>query len=177
VLFTDRSMKSIRARHLLTEELCLVMPAAAGHLCAHHPMTDSVPLCELETIGIVISTASNGLRQLVEQAFNSIGIRPRLVGELNTVTLLKEAVMAGVASTILPMSAVASESRTGLVHVRRIVEPLIARPISICSNSNIPLSAAAEAVQLVAVETIESLVDLGVWQNVVAAQPRAEPSI
>jgi hypothetical protein len=66
------------------------------------------------------------------------------------------------------MSAVASEWRSGAVQIKRIIDPVIARPISLCSNSNVPLSAAAEAVHMIATSTIEGLLHDGIWKNVIA---------
>lgn len=166
MLFIDKAMRSVKALHLLTEELCLVSPISARSAVGSTEAPGTISLADIENVGLVISTTSNGLRQLVDQSFNGIAIKPRLIAELNTVTLLKEAVIANVASTILPMSAVAHEWHAGALHVSRIVEPVIARPISLCSNSNIPLSAAAEAVHLLVVQTVEELVQSGVWQNV-----------
>jgi LysR family nitrogen assimilation transcriptional regulator len=166
MLFVDKAMRSVKALHLLTEELCLVSPISTCAAVGSTEAPGTISLADIENVGLVISTTSNGLRQLVDQSFNGIAIKPRLIAELNTVTLLKDAVIANVASTILPMSAVAHEWHAGALHVRRIVEPVIARPISLCSNSNIPLSAAAEAVHLLVVQTVEELVQSGVWQNV-----------
>jgi LysR family nitrogen assimilation transcriptional regulator len=150
ILFTEGPLKSVRVLHLLTEELCLVTPAnSSGRVPGCLPL-DTVNLQEISPTTLVIPSRANGLRRVVDEAFSRAGIQPNVVAELSMLHSLKAAVLGGLAATILPMSAVSEEWHAGRLLVKRIIDPTIARPMSLCSNSNIPLSTAAEAVHAVA---------------------------
>jgi LysR family nitrogen assimilation transcriptional regulator len=170
ILFTEGPLKSIRVMHLLTEELCLVAPPTHSNRRVRGRLPlDTVNLQEISATPLVIPSRANGLRHFIDEAFSQSGIQPNVVAELSMLHTLKAAVLGGLAATILPMSAVSEEWHAGCLLVKRIVEPAIARPMSLCSNSNIPLSSAAGAVHAIAVEVIHRLVQDGIWPGVEAA--------
>jgi LysR family nitrogen assimilation transcriptional regulator len=165
LLFTQGPVKSLRCQHLLTEEICLVRARDPGSPPDKDPDA-TISVADLQDERLVLPSQANGLRRLIDEAFALRGARPSLVAELSMLRMLREAVLGGIASTMLPMSAVANEMRTGCVTVRRLVDPPVLRPLSLCVNANVPLSAAGEAVYATLVETINDLVATGVWPGV-----------
>jgi LysR family nitrogen assimilation transcriptional regulator len=164
VLFTQGPVKALRCQHLLTEEICLVQARDPSSPPDDPDLTISV--AQLQDERLVLPSKANGLRRVIDEAFALRGVRPRLTAELSMLRTLREAVLGGIASTMLPMSAVADEVRSGGVTVKRLVDPHVLRPLSLCVNANVPLSAAGEAVYATVVETINDLVAKGVWPGV-----------
>jgi LysR family nitrogen assimilation transcriptional regulator len=165
MLFTQGPVKALRCQHLLTEEICLVRARDASSPPDKDP-DSTISVAQLQDERLVLPSKANGLRRVIDEAFALRGVRPRLVAELSMLRMLREAVLDGIASTMLPMSAVADEMRSGGVTVKRLVDPPVLRPLSLCVNANVPLSAAGEAVYATVVETINHLVAEGVWPGV-----------
>jgi LysR family nitrogen assimilation transcriptional regulator len=161
LLFTRGPVKSLRCQHLLTEEICLVRAREAGAPAGG--ADEPLPLARLNDERVVLPSKANGLRRVIDEALALRGVRVQLVAELSMLRTLREAVLGGIASTMLPMSAVAEDLRAGTLTVKRLVDPPILRPLSLCMNTSVPLSAAGEAVYATVVETIEDLVSQGLW--------------
>ena len=164
LLFRRGPVKSLRCQHLLTEEICLVRVARAREARAPAGGADEpLPVARLNGERVVLPSKANGLRRVIDEALALRGVRVQLVAELSMLRTLREAVLGGIASTMLPMSAVAEDLRAGTLTVKRLVDPPILRPLSLCMNTSVPLSAAGEAVYATVVETIEDLVSQGLW--------------
>lgn len=166
MLFDTGPVKSLRCQHLLTEEICLVRLACGGAATAGMQGDSEISVAQLQDEPLVLPSKSNGLRRVVDEVFSRVGIQPRIVAELSMLRTLKEAVLAGVASTMLPTSAIVDELQSGRLVIQRIVEPAILRPLSLCTNASVPLSAAGEAVYATVVETINQMLDEGIWPGV-----------
>jgi LysR family transcriptional regulator, nitrogen assimilation regulatory protein len=165
MLFTQGPVKALRCQHLLTEEICLIRARDPNSPPDKDP-DSAISVAQLQDERLVLPSKANGLRRVIDEAFALRGVRPRLVAELSMLRMLREAVLGGIASTMLPMSAVADEMRSGGVTVKRLFDPPVLRPLSLCVNANVPLSAAGEAVYATVVETINNLVAEGVWPGV-----------
>lgn len=162
ILFIHEPAKYLKIQPLMIEDLCLVSPHSELAVPGKWPLS-TVSIQELNSVSLVMPSRANGLRNVVDQALSKAGVSPKVVAELSALQSLKAAVLKGVASTILPISAVAKEWKTGRLYVRKVVKPTIARPMALCSNSTIPLSPAAEAVHAETIRVIDRLVQEGVW--------------
>lgn len=167
ILFTAGPMKSLRCQHLLTEEICLVRSLREDEPSPSAQGDGEISVAQLQDEPLVLPSKSNGLRRVVDEVFAKVGVQPRIVAELSMLRTLKEAVLGGVASTMLPTSAIVDELQSGRVTIKRIVEPSILRPLSLCTNASVPLSAAGEAVHATVVATINQMLDEGIWPGVV----------
>lgn len=177
MLFDTGPVKSLRCQHLLTEEICLVQSRREDDAAPGAEGDSEISVAQLHNEPLVLPSKSNGLRRVVDEVFAKVGIQPRIVAELSMLRTLKEAVLGGVASTMLPTSAIVDELQSGRVTIKRIVEPSILRPLSICTNASVPLSAAGEAVYSTVVATINQMLDEGIWPGVVRPSiHRSEPS-
>jgi LysR family nitrogen assimilation transcriptional regulator len=87
------------------------------------------------------------VRKLVDEAFMRAQVTPQVVAELESTSTLVEAVSNGLGSTILPMSAARLVGQACNARLRRIVNPLIEVPLSLCTSDNLPLSQPALAVK------------------------------
>lgn len=165
MLFTKGPEKALRCQHLLTEEICLVQAREPRSPPDQEPVS-TISVAHLQNERLVLPSQANGLRRVIDEAFALRGVRPSLVAELGMLRMLREAVLDGIASTMLPMSAVADDIRAGGVTVKRLVDPPVLRPLSLCVNANVPLSTAGAAVYATVIETINGLVAEGAWPGV-----------
>jgi LysR family nitrogen assimilation transcriptional regulator len=74
---------------------------------------------------------------------------------------------------ILPASALALRDAANRPKMRRIVEPEIRRPASLCWSNTSPVSSAALSVRQTIVELIAELSAQGVWTGITLRTPTA----
>ncbi len=131
----------LAVERLIDEPLCLV--SAAGRAISAEPM---IPLAALERIDLILPTEASGLRALLEAEAARQGLKLSVAVELDLVAAIKNLVMAGLGHTVLPAFTVAREAAAGMVAVRRIGAPPLARRLVIGRLAHRPQSFAAREV-------------------------------
>jgi LysR family transcriptional regulator, nitrogen assimilation regulatory protein len=121
----------------------LFLASAAGHAISAAPV---IPLAALERIDLILPSPKSGLRALLEAEAARHGLRFRVAVELDSVTAIKNLVAAGLGHTVLPAYTLAREAAAGLVAVRRIGAPPLARRLLIGRLAHRPQSFAARQV-------------------------------
>lgn len=109
------------------------------------------------------------LRALVDRTFAARGIAPTVVADVESLATMLEIAESGDACAILPVSTV-EPGREGLA-VRRIVEPVVERHVSLCRARE--LSAPEEAVTAVegiVAEVVRRLAADGSWPGIRLAE-------
>ena len=86
------------------------------------------------------------IRKVVEQAYEHAFEHARVVGEVESVTLMAQAVRNGLGATVLPFSVTRRIMNVENLELRRI-EPTIEVQVSLGTPANQPLSGPAEAVR------------------------------
>ncbi len=128
---------------LFTEELYLVGPADAPET---RPPT--IPLSDVARLPLILNALPGGFRSVTDKAFASSGLTPDVVMEIDTNGPLIDLVEAGEGFAILPFSVVCRHSAT--LAASRIVEPVMARTLSLAVARNRPVSTVwREAARLV----------------------------
>ncbi len=127
------------------------------------PAAGSIRLSGLVGRDLVLPTAPNPTRTVVERAFLALGAQPRVVAEANSLASLLSLVEAGIGSAIVAWSGRRSEG----IRWSRIVEPEIHHDVSLCSARLLPRSECAEAVQAIVAEVVLELVRSPAWQGAV----------
>lgn len=148
-------------RPLMVERMCLFNPPSVALIDA---AKSTIEVARLADVPLVLPSNSNGLRALVDAAFSRHGLKPRVVGEIDSLQTLRSAVEDGLAATILPRSA--ARPHASSVRVIEIIEPTIERTLVLCKPSA-TVSEPVEAIESVLIETIDQLVASGAWQGVV----------
>lgn len=122
-------------------------------------------LAELDGVPMVLPSRAQGLRTIVERAFAQANVTLNIAAEIDSFRTLYQLSTEGFAHTILPSSALPRgfERRR---FVRRIVEPGVHRPISLCWSTSLPRTAAGIVVQRTIVELVENLVRSNRWTGV-----------
>jgi LysR family nitrogen assimilation transcriptional regulator len=178
VLYGNRPIHGLSFLPLLNEELFLVGLSDSA---------SSVPLAELQDVALFLPRPYNIVRKLVDENFARAGLTPRVVAEVESASTLKAIVAAGLGATILPASMArevgarsvgmgepgkshigvrdAERELDSLGHVRcrRIIDPVIEAPLTLCQSDHLPLSEAGQLVKDILVELAGGLVANTSW--------------
>jgi LysR family nitrogen assimilation transcriptional regulator len=158
VLYGNRAVHGLAFLPLLNEELFL-----AGLSDTAAP----VRLEGLRDVELFLPRPYNIVRKLVDENFVRAGLVPRVVAEVESASTLKAIIADGLGATILPASMAREVAGSdgggdpvGSSHVRcrRIVEPVIEAPLTLCHSDHLPLSEAAQLVKDILMELAGRLV-------------------
>lgn len=106
----------------------------------------SVSLAELDGLPMALPSHSHGLRRTLDQGMNKVKASLDIQYELDTLTLMKEVAIAGIAHTVLAMPAVAAEVKAGKLKATPLVCPELATRLMIATSLNRPLTREGRAV-------------------------------
>jgi len=103
ILFDDGMNDALTVTPLVDEDLVIVSQQATGQ-------QDAITLSTALGMPLVLPDLRDGLRHTIESAARIAGLRiSNLVSEVSSLTVIKNAVLQGMGTTILPVSAVATE--------------------------------------------------------------------
>jgi LysR family tcuABC transcriptional regulator len=126
-----------------------------------------IKLADLNDVPLILPSAYNGLRRMLNAAFSSAGARPRVIAEIDALATLSDAVEEGMGATLTAWAAIArvpdAASRYHLTELEGIV-----RRNSLCCLSEDELSMAALGARLALTDCVRELTDSDRW---VGAQP------
>lgn len=159
VLLDDGQLGGFATTLLLEEELRYICrddtPLASGR--------DSVSLREVLDTTLILPGLQHGVRPRIESTARGAGLHARDVIEINSIAILKSAILAGMGATILPVAPVLAEVERGAMRALPIHGPAIARTVVLCASRNIPLTNAASAVGRLVAQVAHDLCDSGDW--------------
>ena len=147
---------------LAREELCLVTPAGvrvkggAAGVDAH----------TLATVPMVLSSRANDhcLRAIAEAWVREKGhAQLNVVSEINSVTIIKSAVLSGLGYTLFPRSLVEAEVKQGLLATHRIGRQGLFRELVICASRSLPMNANKWAILALVHTELRRLCASGQW--------------
>ena len=143
LLYDAGPIKGVDFVRLLTEELMVVAPAGTGLPGA---AGTAVSIKELVDLPLLLPGPMHTIRKVVEQAYEYAFEQARVVGEVESVTLMAQVVRNGLGASVLPLSVARRIMNVENLELRRI-EPTIEVQVSLGTPSNQPLSKPAEAVR------------------------------
>jgi LysR family nitrogen assimilation transcriptional regulator len=141
VLYKADGAPGLRITPILTEDLYLIATRAG-----HEDERASIPMSELAALPLVLPSREHGLRQHIEAAVAQAGIALQVGVEIESLVHMKELVRGSDRFTILPLAAVREEIRQGSLVARRIVDPVLRRPVALAISADRPLSQGARRV-------------------------------
>ncbi len=144
VLYGNREIHGLTFLPLLEEAMFLVAPPA-GERAAAGP----VRLAELRDVELFLPRPYNIVRKLVDEHFARAGMTPRIVAEVESAATLKSIIEDGLGATILPASLAREVAGNRAAWCRRIVDPVIEAPLTLCQSDHLPLSEPAEIVKAI----------------------------
>lgn len=169
ILFDSGQLDEFDHRQLVEEELCLVRVAAKNKGSKQATVTLEKAVSQPLVLTGVEHGHGYGMRSVIEEAAKQhdlLGVLlSNMVIEVNSLNILKSAVLAGIGATILPRAAVAVEVRNGQLQVERIVSPRVTRIPALCAAPNVPTTNAMRAVSDLVVEVAAELCSSGMWEG------------
>jgi LysR family nitrogen assimilation transcriptional regulator len=137
IVFEDELVPTFSRVPLFRQRMFLISSDAPSELEA------SVSLKEIASLPLVLPSAPNARRLVIDRTFADAGLTPNVIAETDTLTSELSAIRAGLAHSILNAGMM---GQTGLGQPRPI-EPPIYMTCSIISSSDFPLTHAGEAVR------------------------------
>lgn len=159
VVVNDQDTLLVNAVPLMDEELFLASSAKQNH-------GPSFPLADLVTVPLTLPGPHHGVRALVDAAIRAQGIvppAPTIVA--NSMSIMRRAVEAGMACSVMPWGAVCEEIKAGTIRATPL-EPRLTRRVHICTAKDAQLSLAAHAVHELLIEVTRRRIEAGEWLGV-----------
>ncbi|WP_395703781.1 LysR substrate-binding domain-containing protein [Aquabacterium sp.] len=162
LVFDDGQLEGTQATPLIEERLFLVLhpksPLARRKLLA---------LKELAALDLVMPSPGHGVRDRIERTLARAGLPPpRVVAEMNSLAMMKQAVEARLGATILSWPSVEAEVLAQRLAAVEIARPAITRVAVLCLPAGAPRSRAVDCVLATARETIAQVVRRAPWRGV-----------
>lgn len=164
VLFASDVAQDVSVDALLEEELFVMLPK---HSTLVPPRRTSVTLAEAAALPLILPTGEHGLRRRIAAEFEQRNLSPRIVAEIDSLSLLMTCVHDGIGATIKPMAAVHLEGERGRQwRALSISDARLARRNYLYSLPPQRLSTAASVVAAELRATAIELVETGAWSGV-----------
>ena len=151
VLYGNRAVHGLSFLPLLDEELFLVGAAASSGA------SGPIALAELAEVELFLPRPYNVVRKLVDEHFTRAGMIPRVVAEVESAITLRAIVADRLGFTVLPASMARQVAGAHPGWCRRIVDPVIHAPLTLCQSDHLPLSEPAEVVKEILLELAAGL--------------------
>lgn len=162
ILFDDGQLKEFARKHIAEEQMFLLSKAPEKRPCANKriKLDDALRYC------LILPSVQHGVRQRIEKIASEHGHAIENIGaEINSINILKSAIMANVGSTILSLAPFRFELNQGLISAQEIYGPGISRTIVVCGSRNVPVTKATAAVSKLIVEVSRELCKKGEWEG------------
>jgi LysR family nitrogen assimilation transcriptional regulator len=160
ITYSTAHVRQIKSEPLVEEALYLVGPADAA-LRAKRP----VPVTALAGLPMILPGPRQGLRMLIEDAAQSAGVKLKLTVEAEALPTLKDLVARGLGYTVLPLMAVQSELRSGVLRAAAIVQPTLKRQLVLSRSIVRPSSNAVRRFSDVLKSEIVDMVKKKAWRG------------
>lgn len=159
VLFDDGQLGAFASSALVEEELRFICRAGS----AFSPPGEQVALADALATTLILPAQQQGVRPRIENMAREAGLQLSNVIEINSIAILKSAILADMGATILPVAPLLAEIERGAMLARPIHSPALARKVTLCASRNIPLTNAAAAVKRLVHQVTEELCASGAW--------------
>ncbi len=184
MLFRDSETRGISVMPLFDEELYVMgghlvcpeidadadtAPGAREH--SNDVASGTCELARLANVPLVVPSASNGLRLLIERSFSQANVELNIVADIDSLPTLIDIARAGDACAILPASALAPRDPALRPKALRIVSPQMVRPASVCWSNSLPVGSATLAVRQCIADLIRELQADGHWTGITLRAP------
>lgn len=161
VLFDDDQLGNFIAAALIDEDLAFICRADS----AHAPRGHAIRFADALAVPLILPAQQQGVRPRLEQVARSAGLTFADVIEINSIAILKSALLADMGATILPVAPLQAEIASGVLAACPIIDPAIARRVALCASRNIPLTNAAAAISRLVRQVTEELCASAAWRG------------
>lgn len=159
VLFDDGQLTAFATVPLVEEDMLFVTRSDSRFAAPDGP----VSLADAIKPPLILPGLQHGVRPRIEGLVRSAGLLIDNIIDINSVAILRSAILADLGATILPAAPLLSDIERGLMRAHPISGTRISRTIALCSSRNIPLTTAAAAVQRLVLDVTRELCSSGQW--------------
>lgn len=159
VLFDDGQLGGFIVKPIVEEQM-MYITCAKSHF-AHKG--DTIRLETALQVRLILPGFQHGVRPRIENLARTRGLVISDVIDINSIAILKSALLADMGATILPMAPLMSEIERGELVAVPIDAEDISRTVVLCASKNIPLTNAAGAVERLVLDVAQKLCDSGKW--------------
>ena len=164
VLLDDGQLGPFACTPLVEEELRYICRAGS----AFAKPGGSIALAQALAATLILPGLQHGVRPRIESVARAAGLSTASVIEINSIAILKSALLADMGATILPAAPLLAELERGALVSQAIERPAISRTVVLCASKNIPLTNAAAAVGRLVQQVSAELCAGGVWLGATA---------
>jgi LysR family nitrogen assimilation transcriptional regulator len=161
VLFDDGQLSAFASTALVDEALMFICLRGSRH----EPQGDSVTLAQALAAPLILPAQPQGVRPLIESVARGAGLLLADVIEINSIAILRSALLADMGATILPVAPLLADVAAGAMRALAITSPAISRSVILCASKNIPLTNAAAAVGRLVLQVTRTLCQDGAWSG------------
>ncbi len=156
VMFRHMPTRGVAVQPLFDEDLCLYGQVGKRKV----QPAEVCPLRELDGIPMVLPGGFQALRLIVQRSFARAGIELNVVAEVDSLRTRMLIAQEGAACTILASSndVILKQEKIRHPPMRRLVDPAISRPVSLCWPNSLPPNSASLAVYRTIIELVRELV-------------------
>jgi LysR family nitrogen assimilation transcriptional regulator len=161
VLLDDGQLTPFACLPLVEEEMRFICRADAEFARGEGGLT----LARALQATLILPGLQHGVRPRIESVARAAGLTVGAgsVIEINSIAILKSAILAGMGATILPVAPLLAELERGTMRSHPIYDPAISRTVVLCTSRNIPLTNAAAAVSRLVEQVATRLCADGTW--------------
>ncbi len=164
VQFDDGQLGQFACTPLVEETMMYLCLRGSPHGPAADSRTgDSLSLAQALAGRLILPGLQHGVRPRIENVARSAGLRIENVIEINSLAILKSALLADMGATILPLAPLLAEVERGDLQATPIDHAALSRTVTLCASKNIPLTNATAAVGRLVQEVTRELCDKGRW--------------
>ena len=161
VLFDDGQLGGFTSTPLIDEDLMFICRAGS----AFDPGGVSVSFADALRQTLILPAQQQGVRPRIENAAHAAGLALANVIEINSIAILKSALLADMGATLLPVAPLQDQVDSGALVARALRDPALTRSVTLCASKNIPLTNAAAAVGKLVHQVARDLCDSGGWRG------------
>jgi LysR family transcriptional regulator, nitrogen assimilation regulatory protein len=159
VLFDDGQLAPFASTPLVEEALMFICRSDS----ALAPGGQQVTLAQALASPLILPAQQQGVRPRIESVARGAGLVLGDVIEINSIAILKSALLADMGATILPLAPLLAEVAGGALRAWPITDPAMSRSVTLCASKNIPLTNAAAAVGKLVHQVTQELCESGAW--------------
>lgn len=159
VLFDDGQLGHFAGTALVEEDLMYICRAGS----AFAPSGPSLALAGALASTLILPAEQQGVRPRIEQVARAAGLELADVIAINSIAILKSALLADLGATLLPIAPLQEEIARGALAAWPVHSPAISRSVILCASRNIPLTNAAAAISRLVRQVTEELCNGGNW--------------
>jgi len=164
VLFDDGQLSPFASTPMVEEEMMYITRADSQYGAGK---SKSVTLAKAIKAPLILPGLQHGVRPRIENVVRTHGMSLANVIEINSVAILKSAILADIGATILPVAPLLSEIERGDMLAHPISGERMVRTLALCASKNIPLTNAAAAVERLVLDVTDDLCRKGKWLHAV----------